>query len=318
MIHLIRLIRPINLLIIVLTMYSIGGYLDFVYADFNDGKMLILSFNFFLLVISTVMIAAAGNIINDYFDVRADRINRPERTIIMKHIKRRWAILFHWVLNFFAFGIAVYLGLILDTFWYVFIHLLSINILWFYSMQLKRTLVIGNVVIALLTALVPVLVGIYYQDFFRTAIVEEAHPFHLNNYKFFPVYLSLGLGLFAFLLNWTREIIKDMEDVKGDLVLKARTIPIVYGLKKSRSVAVVFLLITMTLSIPIVWFWRTGYIDGIALLPLVLSALSALFTLSVLFRPINNSNLRTANYGVKLTIIFGMILPLFWMLQLML
>lgn len=317
MIHLLKLIRPINLLIIVLTMYSIGGYLDFVYQDFKNGNTLVLTFNFFLLVISTVMIAAAGNIINDYFDVRADRINRPDRTIIMKHIKRRWAIVFHWILNFVAFGIAIYLGLKLDTFWYVFIHLLSINLLWFYSMHLKRTLVIGNVVIALLTALVPVLVGIYYQDFFRTTILEKAHPFNLDSYKFFPIYLSLGLGLFAFLLNFTREIIKDMEDVKGDLVLKARTIPIVYGLKKSRNVAVLFLLITMTLSIPIVWFWKIGYIDGIALLPLILSALSALFTLSVLYRPINEANLRIANYGIKLTIIFGMILPLFWMLQLM-
>src|SRR5690554_2454066 len=155
MIHFLRLIRPINLLIIAVTMYSVGGYLDIVYAEFNDGIMLIQTFNFFLLVISTVMIAAAGNIINDYFDVRADRVNRPEGTIIMKHIKRRWAIVYHWVLNFIAFGIAIHLGLVLDTFWYVFIHLLSINLLWVYSMQLKRTLVIGNVVIALLTALVP-------------------------------------------------------------------------------------------------------------------------------------------------------------------
>lgn len=316
MIHFLRLIRSVNLLIIAVTMYSVGGYLDIVYAEFNNGIMLIQTFNFFLLVISTVMIAAAGNIINDYFDVRADRINRPERTIIMKHIKRRWAIVFHWALNFVAFGIAIHLGLVLDTFWYVFIHLLSINFLWFYSMHLKRTLVIGNVVIALLTALVPVLVGIYYQDYFRTVIIEEAYPFHLNNYKFFPLYIGFGFGLFAFILNWTREIIKDMEDVKGDLVLKARTIPIVYGLKKSRSIAIIFVLITMTLTIPIVWFWKTGYIDGIALLPLIMSAISSIFTLFVLFRPINNKNLKTANLGIKFTMIFGMILPLFWLIQL--
>src|SRR5690554_4332822 len=103
MIHFLRLIRPINLLIIAATMYSIGAYLDAIYSPINEGEMIIQSFNFFLLVISTVMIAAAGNIINDYFDVRADRINRPEGTIIMTHIKRRWAIVYHWVLNFVAF-----------------------------------------------------------------------------------------------------------------------------------------------------------------------------------------------------------------------
>ncbi len=317
MIHFLRLIRPINLLIIAVTMYNVGGYFDVVYADFNEGVMLILTFNFFLLVISTVMIAAAGNIINDYFDVRADRINRPNRTIIMKHIKRRWAIVYHWVLNFVAFGIAIHLGLVLETFWYVFIHLLSINFLWFYSMYLKRTLVIGNIVIAMLTALVPVLVGIYYQDYFKTVVLEEAHPFHLNSYKFFPIYIGLGLGIFAFILNWTREIVKDMEDVKGDLVLKARTIPIVYGLEKSRVIAIVFVLITMTLSIPIFWFWKTGHIEGIALMPLILSAFSSIFTLIVLLRPITDKNLKTANLGIKFTMIFGMVLPLFWIFQLL-
>jgi len=316
MIHFLRLIRPVNLLIIAVTMYSIGGYLDVVYSGFNDGKMLIQTFNFFLLVISTVFIAAAGNIINDYFDVRADRINRPDRTIITKHIKRRWAIVFHWVLNFIAFGIAIYLGLVLDTFWYVFIHLLSINFLWFYSMQLKRTLVIGNVVIALLTALVPVLVGIYYQDYFKAVTLDSAHPFHLNSYAFFPVYLGIGLGIFAFVLNLTREIVKDMEDVEGDLILKARTIPIVYGLQKSRSISIIFVLITMALSVPILWFWQTGYIDGIALTPLLLSALSVIFSLVVLLRPITDKSLKTVNSGIKLTMVFGMILPLYWLLQL--
>jgi len=219
-------------------------------------------------------------------------------------------------LNFIAFGIAIHLGLVLDTFWYVFVHLLSINFLWFYSMQLKRTLVIGNVVIALLTALVPVLVGIYYQDYFSAIILEKAYPFHFSNYKFFPIYTGFGLGLFAFILNWTREIIKDMEDVKGDLVLKARTIPIIYGLPKSRSIVIVFVLITMLLTIPIIWFCEKGYIDGMALLPLILSALSSIFTLAVLLQPITDKNLKIANLGIKFTMIFGMLLPLFWFLQL--
>lgn len=317
MIHFLRLIRPVNLLIIAVTMYSVGGYLDLVYAKSNEGLLLIQTFNFFLLVISTVFIAAAGNIINDYFDVRADRVNRPDRLVITKHIKRRWAIVFHWILNFVAFGMAIHLGLVLETFWYVFIHLLSINLLWFYSMQLKRTLVIGNVVIALLTGLVPVLVGIYYQDFFKTVTLDSAYPFHLNGYQFFPVYLGITLGVFAFVLNLTREIIKDMQDVKGDLIIKARTIPIVYGVKKSRSIAVGFVLINMALSIPIVWFWQTGYIEGMALAPLFLSALFAIFTLVILLNPITDRNLKTANLGIKLTIIFGMLLPLFWVVQLL-
>lgn len=317
MIHFLRLIRSVNLLIIIITMYGIGGYLDMIYADNNEGKMLVQTFNFFLLVISTVLIAAAGNIINDYFDVRADRINRPDRTIISKHIKRRWAIVLHWIFNFVAFGIVIHLGIALETFWYVFIHLLSINLLWFYSMQLKRTLVIGNILIALLTALVPVLVGIYYQDHFSTVKLEAAYPFFLSNYDSFPVYLGIGLGIFAFVLNLTREIIKDMQDVKGDLVLKARTIPIVYGLEKSRWIAVVSVGVNIALSVPLIWFWQTGTIVGLSLAPLFLSAVFAVFSLVVLFQPITDSNLRKANLGIKLTIVFGMVLPLFWVVQLL-
>jgi len=92
-----KLIRPINLLIIGLTMYSVRFFyftLGGMEANiFSGGEKV----DFALLVFSTLLIAAAGNIINDYFDVRADRINKPHKLIITKHIKRRWAIVYHWI-----------------------------------------------------------------------------------------------------------------------------------------------------------------------------------------------------------------------------
>jgi 4-hydroxybenzoate polyprenyltransferase len=122
MMHFIKLIRPINLLIIAITMYGVRFYvLEVHYFEKVKDNAL----DFFLLVFSTVIIAAAGNIINDYFDVRADRINKPERLIITKHIKRRWAILIHWIFNGIAFGIALYLSIKYQSLWFVFIHLLS-------------------------------------------------------------------------------------------------------------------------------------------------------------------------------------------------
>lgn len=121
-------------------------------------------------------------------------------------------------------------------------------------MHLKRTLVIGNVVIAMLTALVPVLVGIYYQDYFKTVVLEEAHPFHLNNYRFFPLYIGLGLGFICFCSQLDTRNNQRHGRCKGDLVLKARTIPIVYGLQKSRTIAIIFVLITMTLTIQLFGF----------------------------------------------------------------
>ena len=118
--------------------------------------------DFFLMVFSTILIGAAGNMINDYFDIKADRVNKPEQLIITKHIKKRVAILYHWLFNAIAFSIAIYLSLRNNSFWYVFIHLISINALWFYSLYFKRKIFIGNLIVALLTALVPILCGIHF------------------------------------------------------------------------------------------------------------------------------------------------------------
>ena len=92
--HFIRLIRPINLLIIMITMIGCAYYIHTTnYFQFVRFEPI----NFTLLIFSTVLIAAAGNIINDYFDIKADKINKPERVVIGKHIKKRWAIALHWI-----------------------------------------------------------------------------------------------------------------------------------------------------------------------------------------------------------------------------
>jgi 4-hydroxybenzoate polyprenyltransferase len=305
-----RLIRPANLLIIAATMYSLAWYFDSIFL-LSDKKSYITTLDFFLLVFSTVLIAAAGNIINDYFDIKADRVNRPERIIISKHIKRRWAILLHWIINFIAFTIAIYLSYRNDTFWYVFIHLLSINLLWYYSMQLKRTLVIGNIVIALLTALVPILVGIFYNQQVGASDLHFTFPFALNNVYQYPIYLGFSLGIFAFILNWTREIIKDIEDIKGDKMIKARTIPIVWGIRNTKGMSLTLMLITIGLSFLLI-AGREYIIDLMAFLPLVLSAFSIIITFILLFKAKTKSQFKRSHGWVKTTMIFGLLLPLYW------
>ena len=105
-----------------------------------------LSF-FILLITSTLLIAAAGNIINDYFDVKADRINKPNRLIIGTHIKRRWAMVLHWSFNSLGMILALYVGYALQNIWVPLIAFLSINLLWFYSAYYKRKPFIGNVIV---------------------------------------------------------------------------------------------------------------------------------------------------------------------------
>ncbi|MDD2982125.1 MAG: geranylgeranylglycerol-phosphate geranylgeranyltransferase [Crocinitomicaceae bacterium] len=323
MINFFRLIRPINLVIIALTMYSIR----FFYFILSDAQALRSGeqFDFFLLVFSTVLIAAGGNIINDYFDVRTDRINRPERLIISKHIKRRWAIISHWILNAVAFSIAIYLSSRYQTFWYVFIHLVTINTLWFYSMYFKRKPFIGNLMIAVLTALVPILCGIHFyfqigieniesliltprSDLQETIVFWKS--FLLRDWRF--IYF---LAFFAFTLNLSREIIKDIEDVEGDKQIYAKTLPLTIGIKKSAIIAGIILAIVPVTVIALILSQTSGNYEMsmIALLPIFISCVLNLISL-ILLSPKNGKirNIKAADFIIKISMLSGILMPFYW------
>jgi 4-hydroxybenzoate polyprenyltransferase len=135
-----------------------GSFLLFILHEFLN---LFKNLDFIFLLLSVFFIAAGGNIINDYFDVKADRVNKPDRLIIDKYIKRRWAIILNWTFNGIGFLIALYLSIKLDNWWIVSIAFLTINLLYFYSAVFKRKFLIGNLVVALLTAIVPIYVYLY-------------------------------------------------------------------------------------------------------------------------------------------------------------
>ena len=314
MIHFIRLTRPLNLLIIALTMYGLGWYFNGAveYSE-NTG---VRSVYFFLLVLSTVLIAAAGNIINDYFDVKADRINKPDRLIIGKFVKRRVAIVTHWAINVIAFSIAIFLSWKLETFWYMFIHLLSINVLWYYSSYFKRKLFTGNILIAGLTAMVPLLVGLYFYQSHK--LLESKiqnhfiYPFEQFNDDFFIIWLSFALAGFAFLLNFAREIVKDIEDVEGDKLLRAKTVPIVFGFKKSKVIISV-VLFSSIVAIALLWL-QIQQMDGIVFIPIGLSSLLIIVASILLYSANDKSKFKLINACIKLAMVFGLISPIYWKL----
>jgi 4-hydroxybenzoate polyprenyltransferase len=302
----IKLIRPINLLIIAITMYGVRFYtLEIHYFE----KVKDDSFDFFLLVFSTVIIAAAGNIINDYFDVRADRINKPEKLIITKHIKRRWAILIHWIFNGIAFGIALYLSIKYQSLWFVFIHLLSINALWFYSMFFKRKILIGNIMVAALTALVPILTVIYF---------KVGNTYHLEfsefksdswiaiiNYDFFYV-----LAFFAFVQNLAREIIKDMQDVEGDKLIYATSLPMILGEKKSLWIVNLLLSILPIFYLFFSLVYAKGTFEGvqyyIATIPFLLTVIINLLVIYISLKD-SVKRLKLYNALIKISMLIGIL-----------
>jgi 4-hydroxybenzoate polyprenyltransferase len=294
--HLLKLTRPINLIVIALTMVGIRFlYLKNHSVDpyFNTT---IEKIDFFLLVFSTVIIAAGGNIINDYFDVKADKVNKPNKVIIGKYVKPRLAIVLHWTLNFIAFSIALYLSWKQHSFWYLFIHLFSINALWIYSTQLKRRFLIGNLVIAALTGLVPILSALYFIHY----MTQES-----NNIA--TTYQVIYLASFAALLNFIREIIKDMEDVKGDLLLRATTIPIKIGIPKSKRIVIVLLLATLLFAT----FLVSRYFQHLSVLQLSVTFMMGLCFLLVIYNTANN-RLKAADRILKIAMIIGCTLPFYW------
>ena len=310
MIQFIRLTRPLNLFIVALTMYGLGWYFEGVHTESSSNG--ISSFSFFLLVLSTIMIAAAGNIINDYFDLRADRINKPEKVIIGKYIKRRVAIVTHWTINFAAFSIAIYLSWKLDTFWYLFIHLLCINILWYYSSYFKRKFLIGNILVASLTALVPLMVGLY---FFHNQVItisnnSDFFPFYHATAEPYVVYVAMGLAGFAFILNLAREIVKDMEDVIGDKLIRANTVPIRIGFPKTK-VLISIILIASIASILFIWI-QFPFVHYKAATPLFIAALFVLIALILLLNSSNKSQFKRINSCIKIAMVVGALSPVFW------
>ncbi len=310
--HLLRLTRPLNLIIIALTMYGLGWYFD--PMEGCSCTFIVTDWPFFWLVFSTVLIAAGGNIINDYFDVRADRVNKPERLIITRHIKKRSAIFMHWTINVIAFSIAIYLSWIMDSFWYLFIHLFSINVLWFYSLYLKRRFLIGNIFIAALTALVPVLVGIFFFQHNQTNpewYNVELFPFNMSgSTPKMILYISAGLAVFAFLLNLAREVVKDMEDVEGDKKLHAKTLPITWGIAKSKWFTVVVLLIAMGTAGALFYLIESFTLINIA--PGIAAGAIMLVTIALALSAKTKKDFRRVNHCIKLAMTVGLLTPVYW------
>ncbi|MEY5000791.1 MAG: hypothetical protein RLZZ211_827 [Bacteroidota bacterium] len=237
MIPFFRLIRVKNLLAILLAMLGVAYFLHkenpYVVIDFH-------AFHYGLLICSTLIIAAAGHIINDYFDLKADRINKPEELILTKYMAKRWAILANWILNILGFLMAVILSWHYHTLLFIFVHLLSINLLWFYSAYWKRKLLLGTAVLAALPGLV-----LFLSSWFFQVLNERSASFSPYREETWSTFLDYRFIYFvaicAFFINLSREIIKDIRDIPGDSLIDAHTIPRKIGAQKSSLLALIIL-----------------------------------------------------------------------------
>lgn len=249
MISFFRLIRLPNLLIIAFTQYMIRFCLIDPILNQSGFQLQMPEWEFALLVIATVFISAAGYIINDYFDIHIDSINKPSENVIDKHLGRQFAILAHGILSSIGVAIGIFVAWrsnILLTGGVLFT--VSVIALWFYSTTYKYRFLSGNILVSLLTAIVPFMVVLF--EIPRVIIHYNAELIDLKvQNKILPTNTILlwagSYSVAAFMLSLIREIIKDMEDTQGDKEYGCRTIPIVLGIKKTKGIVSVLILLFM-------------------------------------------------------------------------
>ncbi|HEY5471357.1 MAG TPA: geranylgeranylglycerol-phosphate geranylgeranyltransferase [Bacteroidales bacterium] len=258
-----NLIRWQNLLIVILTMVlmryavigTIIGKLGVILINIGTGEEIPMAlqfpwYDFILLVAATVFITAGGYVINDYFDIKTDLINKG-KVIVGTKIPRRQAMMWHNIFNIAGVSLGFYISWKAGNVWLGAIFLIASGLLYFYSASYKRQFLIGNIIVAIMTAMVPLLVVFYeWPALYRYYSVNAINLPSIN----FIFYWICGFSLFAFITTLTREIIKDIEDFEGDTAFGRNTVPVVIGVLSAKIVSICLIIITIAL-LYLAWYF---------------------------------------------------------------
>ncbi len=250
-VQLLHLVRYKNLLIIFLTqlIFRYIGLRD-VFAHANiEAQMPI--FHFILLSISTTLVAAGGNIINDIYDQSIDQINKPNKSIVGRYITERQAFQLYFLTIFIGFLLSSYLAYAHQEYPLLLLYPASVFLLWLYSYALKCRLLIGNIVVSLFIAFVTLLVWIAERKSILQ-LKEIDMTAYENIISFF-----VGFSILAFFSNFIRELIKDMEDVEGDASAGCRTLPIVVGISKSQKITMIIIAFFLAIFLIIIALYQS-------------------------------------------------------------
>ncbi|HLF46343.1 MAG TPA: geranylgeranylglycerol-phosphate geranylgeranyltransferase, partial [Chitinophagaceae bacterium] len=256
-----KLIRVPNLFFIGLT--QVLFHFCIILPIFKKGAAEPVFNNFYLLllILSSILIAAAGYIINDYFDINIDQVNKPQKNVVDKIISRRWAMLWHSLFSFFAVATGFYIGWKLNVFWLGLLFFFCSVLLFFYSTTFKKKLLSGNLIISILTAWSVSVLGL--ATFYIVLKNPDAYT-TMENSKILR--FTILYGAFAFIISLILEAIKDMEDLPGDAKYGCRTMPIVWGINATKIYTAVWLcvlicalLIIQVYLLQYKWWWPVLY-----------------------------------------------------------
>ncbi len=306
-----KLIRWQNLLIVILTMvlmrYAVLAPLISkigVILTKGTGEEIPMTlqfpwYDFILLILATVFLTAGGYVINDYFDIQTDLINKG-KVIVGTKIPRRLAMMWHNIFNIAGVAAGFYISWKAGYLMLGALFLIVSGLLYFYSASYKRQFLVGNVIVALLTAMVPLLVVCYeWPALYRFYTINAISLPEFN----FIFYWIGGFALFAFLTTLTREIIKDIEDFEGDVAYGRNTVPVVIGVLSARVVSICLIILTVAF-LYLVWYFFINDIFTLIYLSVAI-VLPLLFVIYKLVISKSRKQLHYASSFMKIVMLTG-------------
>lgn len=238
----IKMLRIPNLLIIALTMVLVRLYIIAPLLEIEDVGLIFGGWNFAILVFIMVLIAAAGYLINDFFDVEADRINKTSKPLVGRDISKGLLFLLYYIFNAIAIGLGIYLALEVNTLQLGLIFPMLAIMLWYYSAKYQRTILWGNIVVSIVTGLTVFVVWLF--EFFA---LRAKPDIFVDAYDSIGIinYFIWGFTYFAFITTLIREVLKDMQDMEGDTRTGSNTLPVAIGIKNTKWVVYFVLFISI-------------------------------------------------------------------------
>lgn len=267
-----KLVRLPNLIFIALTQF-LFYYCILATSLKRVGAPIVIDQNLFILLsLASVLIAAAGYIINDYFDIDVDQVNKPQKNVVDIIISRRWAILWHFVFSGMGVLLSLYISWETGLWYIVAANFACVFLLFGYSVSLKHKLLSGNILISLLTGWVVLILCFSEFHFsFQTQVGASGLSAQNKIMRFGFLY-----GGFAFMLSLIREAIKDMEDIGGDSRYGSKTMPIAWGIPAAKIYVAVWLVVLLAalaaIQVYIIrfhWWWPIVYSVLLIIGPLI-------------------------------------------------
>jgi 4-hydroxybenzoate polyprenyltransferase len=309
--HFFKLIRWPNLVFVAITqiLFHFSVVLTSAHSDVWQFPLQLKQHLFWILVVASLLITAAGYIINDYFDINIDEVNKPGDMVVDRHISRRTAIVLHSSFSLLGLLLSAYVGYKLENPFVPAGNLVCIALLWLYSTTYKRRMIVGNVIISLMTAwVIGVMLVAEIPFWWKATELDTREQLTMARlWRIGALYAS-----FAFVISLVREVIKDIEDMEGDKKDGCRTLPIVYGIDAARVFAgtwllilIVALLATQLYVMFFGWWYSIAYI-----LLLVVAPCIRLF--SLLFKAASKEEFHILSSRLKWVMLAGIMSMIFF------